>query len=447
MASLNKPFQPSEFTHEGAPAKEFTTPIQQLRRAVLSCLLWEDEFYENGISISQRIIELCKSVPVSVLSATAVEARTKFNLRHVPLLLLSVLCDVSKGNSLVSETIPQVIQRADELTEFLAVFAAYKEVKPSEIKKVMTHGMRKGLAAAFTKFDAYSLAKYNRDNLIKLKDVLFLTHPKPKNDEQKQVWEKLINGTLESPDTWEVELSAGKDKKETFERFLKENKLGYLALLRNLRNMVSCDVDSKLVSEAILARKNGADRVLPFRFVAAARYAPQYEPELDESLRSCIKSLPELKGTTLVLVDVSGSMNHPLSGKSDMTRIDAAATLASVINGHCRVLTFSNYVTEVPPRKGMTGVDAIKKSQPHSGTRLGQALKEITLIKRDRLIVITDEQSKDVVIPPHDKLKYMINVASYKNGIGYGDGWVHIDGFSENVIRYVVELENGDKDV
>jgi len=254
------------------------------------------------------------------------------------------------------------------------------------------------------------------------------------------LWQKLIDGTLESPDTWEVNLSAGSDKKETWERMLKEGKLGYLAVLRNLRNMTSVGVDAALIRDAILARK-GAERVLPFRYVAAARACPQMEPFLDDALGAAINELPPLAGKTVVLVDVSGSMDYALSGKSDLKRIDAAAALASIMPGDVRVWTFSEQVREVPPRRGMAGVDAVIKSQIHSGTYLGKAVKFINdQVPYDRLIVITDEQSADPVQAPKGR-GYMINVASAKNGIGYGS-WVHIDGFSEQVLRFIQELES-----
>jgi hypothetical protein len=135
-------------------------------------------------------------------------------------------------------------------------------------------------------------------------------------------------------------------------------------------------------------------------------------------------------------------MDAPMSGKSDMKRIDAAAALASVINGDVRVFTFSNDLREVPPRRGMAGVDAVIKSQPHSGTLLGSAVEGVNRLAGgyDRLIVITDEQSHDRVPDPAGK-GYMINVASNKNGVGYGK-WVHLDGFSEAIIRWIGEVEN-----
>ena len=84
--------------------------------------------------------------------------------------------------------------------------------------------------------------------------------------------------------------------------------------------------------------------------------------------------------------------------------------------------------------------DALNASQPHGGTYLGRALGEIDE-KYDRLIVITDEQSHDSV--PNPKARgYVINVASFQNGVGYGK-WVHIDGWSDSVIEYIRAAEPG----
>lgn len=421
-------------THEGAPAW-VDNPERELRRAVLSCLLWEDQFYENGVDIADRISGLASKLPAEIVASLAVEARAVFNLRHVPLLLLTVLAKTGAGKPhLVADTIEKVVQRADELGELLALYwKGGRKPLPAQFKK--------GLSRAFMKFDAYSLAKYDRDNGVKLRDVLFLTHAKPKDEGQATVWKKLVDKTLESPDTWEVALSGGADKKETFTRLLKENQLGYLALLRNLRNMAQAGVDEKLVMDAITARKKGAERVFPFRFIAAARAAPQYERALDKSLLKAIEMIPEFPGKTIVLVDVSGSMEAQLSGKSDMTRMDAAAALAAIVPGDVRVFTFSHAVVEAPPRKGMAGVDAVVRSQPHGGTYLGAAVKAVNDLPHDRLIVITDEQSHDVVPQPKAAYAYMINVASYKPSVSYG-AWTKIEGFSEGVIRYINEIES-----
>jgi 60 kDa SS-A/Ro ribonucleoprotein len=418
-------------THERAPAITLTT-AQTLRRSVLSCLLWENEFYEDGQAIADRIAVLAELVDPRAVADLAIEAREQFKLRHAPLMLLTVLARTGAGTSLVSETIQRVIQRPDELTEFLALYWR-------DGKRPLSKQVKKGLAAAFAKFDAYQLAKYDRDGPVKLRDVLFLVHAKPKDEAQAALWKQLAERSLPSPDTWEVALSGGADKKASFERLLAERKLGYLALLRNLRNMDKAEVDEALVKDAILARR-GADRVLPFRFVAAARAAPRYEPWLDQALAETILEGPVFEGRTLVLVDVSGSMDARLSARSDLTRMDAAATLASIIPGDVRVFTFSNEVVEVPARRGMAGVDAVIRSQPHGGTWLGKAVTKMNGVKHDRLIVITDEQSHDPVPAPVAAKAYMVNVASNRNGVGHGD-WTRIDGFSEAILTFIREHE------
>ncbi|NEV75629.1 TROVE domain-containing protein [Rhodopseudomonas sp. BR0C11] len=421
------------FTHEGAPAIRHLSAEQQLRRSVMSCLLWEREFYEDGKTIADRIVEHAEKVPPAVLAGIAIEARETFNLRHVPLLLLDVLSKTGKGDRIVADTVDRVIQRADEMGELLAIYWRNG-------RKMVPAQMRSGLARALCRFDEHRLAKYDRDGAVKLRDVLRMVRPRPANDEQSALFRRIKDRTLSTPDTWEVALSGGADKRETFERLLREEKLGYLALLRNLRGMAAAGVDQDLIRGAILARK-GAHRVLPFRYVAAARAAPQFEPFLDQALQAAIADLPRLGGRTIVLVDVSKSMEWAMSQKSDMVRMDAAAALGAIVNAEqLRLFTFSDRVVEVPPRRGMAGVDAIKRSQAHNGTALGAAVAAVNAIPHDRLIVITDEQSADPVPPPGAERAYMINVASNRNGVGYGR-WIHIDGFSEGVLRFIHEVE------
>lgn len=428
-------------THEGAPAA-YLDDFSSLKRSVLSCFLWEKEAYEDGQEIGARIRELAGRCDPHAVAGLAVAARHVHGLRHVPLLLLEVLSRTGAGvPGLVSGTVASVISRADELSEFVALYMQGG-------RKPLSSGVKKGLAKAFLKFDEYQLAKYDREGAYRLRDVLFLCHAKPEGAAQKALWQRLIDNDLKVPDTWEVALSGGADKKETFERLIREGNLGYMALLRNLRNMESAGVSRKLVLDAIVARK-GSNRVLPFRYVAAARAAPTYEAAIDKALLACVSELPALGGRTGVLVDVSGSMDTALSGKSDLKRIDAAAALASVLNcGDLVVGTFSHGLVMVPPRRGMAGVEAIIRSQPHGNTMLGASLTAFLgrNASLDRLIVITDEQSRDPIprLGKADRIKrYLINVASAKNGVGYGDDWVHIDGFSEGVLRYIHALEGG----
>lgn len=440
MASLNKrPERPRN--HAGALAA-VTSPINQLRRTVLACMLWENGFYESGQSVAERIATLVANKQISEyeIAELAIEAREKMNLRHAPLLLLRELArrGNASGSQTLSEALTRVIKRADDITEFMAMYWM-------DGRQSLSRQVKKGLARAFRKFDAYQLAKYNRDGAIKLRDVLFMVHAKPRDDEQAAIWKQLVDGTLPAPDTWEVALSGGADKRETFERLIQEGKLGCMALLRNLRNMNEAGVSRELVKQALIAGA-GKSKVLPFRYVAAARAVPKWEPMIDAAMIASLEGMPRMTGRTLVLVDVSGSMDNPLSSKSDLTRIDAASALAVLIQGICddaQVYTFSENIVELPPRKGMALIDAIDKSQWHANTYLGAAVKFMNTLQYDRLIVITDEQSSDAVPDPSGR-GYMINVASYQNGVGYG-GWLKISGFSESVVSYIQELEAQEK--
>jgi len=417
--------------HEGGPARNIS-PELQLRRSVMACLLWEDQFYEDGVEIAGRIRELVPKVKAEKVAAMAVEARGKMKLRHAPLLLVREMARHQTHRALVAQTLAQVIQRADELAEFVAIY--WKDGKAP-----LSAQVKKGLAQAFQRFDEYHLAKYDRSGPIRLRDVLFLCHAKPRDAEQEALWKRLIEGKLETPDTWEVALSSGAEKREAWERLLRERKLGALALLRNLRNMKQAGVDDALVFDA-LANMSTA-RVLPFRFLAAARYVPQWEEPLERAMFSALAEQAKLPGRTVLLVDVSGSMTYPLSGRSEMLRTDAAYGLAILLREICEkpiVYTFSNDLVEVPPRRGFALRDAVDASQLHNATYLGRALEKIRE-KYDRIIVITDEQAHDRVPGPRGR-GYVINVASAKNGVGYGP-WVHIDGWSEAVVEYIRALE------
>ena len=429
-------------THEGAPAAVLT-PEQSLRRSVLSCMLWENEFYEDGVQIAARIHELVPRVEAETVSALAVEARERMKLRHAPLLLVREMARHASHRHLVGETLARVIQRADELAEFVAIYwAGGRQPLSAQVKK--------GLASAFTRFDEYALAKYDRAGVVRLRDVLFLSHARPVDVAQAELWKRLAANQLTTPDTWEVALSAaGRDpggKREVWERLLAERKLGALALLRNLRNMQAAGVSEDLVRRALAALKT--ERVLPFRFLAAARNAPQWEAELEQAMFRALEGRgTRLAGHTVLLVDVSGSMEVLLSRRSDMRRSDAAYGLAILLREIAEkvtIFTFSDRAQLVAPRRGMALRDALDASQPHGGTYLGRALAFVEENTRraayDRIVVITDEQSHDHVDPPR-RNGYVINVASNRNGVGYGE-WTHIDGWSEAVVDYIAAIES-----
>jgi hypothetical protein len=234
-------------------------------------------------------------------------------------------------------------------------------------------------------------------------------------------------------------------------------------------------VEKGLIREALKSMK--VERVLPFRFITAARHAPDLEPELEGAMFKCLEGAAKLAGHTVLLVDVSGSMEAKLSGKSELLRMDAAFGLAMLLREICEEVTiysFSEQLVKIPPRRGFALRDAIKGSQPHGGTPLGLAIRciyaDMTFVsleanmatwlgthvthpvagykgqglRPDRLIAITDEQAADKVPDPAHGKGYMLNVASAQNGVGYG-AWTHIDGFSEAVVTYIQELERAQR--
>lgn len=429
---LNVAAVAKEHTHEGA-VSPVINPEKQLRRSVMACMLWEDTFYESGEDIAARISSLVQTVGFEKSAAIAIEAREKMKLRHAPLLIARG-CAQMKAGKKMGDLLERIIQRPDELTEFLAIYW-------KDRKRPLAAQVKRGLARAFRKFNEYALAKYNRQDAIKLRDVLFLSHAKPKDEEQAALWKRLIAGELATPDTWEVELSAGKDKKETFERLMAKKKLGALAFLRNLRNMEEAGVGAKIMRSYLAELK--LDRVLPFRFISAARYAPKMEDALEAAMYRSLESVEKLSGKTCVVVDNSGSMHGArVSARSEIDRSDAACALAILVREICEdalIIGFGNEAKIIPARRGFALAEAIKKG-PGGGTMTDNALALAEKEGYDRIIVITDEQSHQMVRSPAAK-GYFVNVAVYKNGIGYGK-WTHIDGWSEAIIDYIRMAEN-----
>lgn len=444
-------------TSGGARAYKIT-PKLQLQRSVMSFLLWENGFYENGESIVQRIQSLVPQVMPQDVAEIAVRARHDMKLRHVPLFLIREMVRYPDYRPYVRDALNKVIQRPDEMAEFMAMYYA-------DGRQPIANSVKRGLADAFHHFDAYSFAKWRgAGREISLRDVMFMVHPKPVNEKERVLFAQIANDTLPTPDTWEVALSSNSrmSKREKWERLLREERLGALALLRNLRNMQEEGVDDSLIIQA-LQKMNGR-WVLPFRYFTAAKINPRFEKYIEEAMIRNMAQLPKLQGKTLIVVDVSGSMYYQsVSAKSSMDRAQAAATLAAVARELCEepviYATAGNDITGihqtelVPSRRGIALVDAIYNlCSPLGGggifvTPVLDYLKEVEKYA-DRIILITDEEdtsfaaeNQPTLAKPFGAYNYMLNVANGANGVGYGAKWTHIDGWSENVLKYILEIE------
>jgi 60 kDa SS-A/Ro ribonucleoprotein len=428
----NKAVAYSAKTHEGGRADAHQTPLKELERAVSTCLLFENTFYEKGSEIAARIEALCTTVPVNDIAAMAVRARTQLKLRHVPLFLCVQLLK-RKAGPIAGATILDVVKRPDEMGELIALYRKNGRIP-------LAAQLKKGLAKVFPKWSAHALAKWNGDAAVKLRDVLFMVHPKPKDAEQEATWKKLVDGTLESADTWEVALSSGASKLDTWVRLLQEKKLGYMALLMNLRNMEQAGVPYQLVADALTSGAKGS-MALPFRFVSAVKHAPSYAEPLSEAMEAAIEG--ELPGDTAIVIDVSGSMNAPLSGRGTLQRYEAAAALAvlarGIVKGRCRIFTYDTSCREVAAHKGLGLVTEIQK-HIGGGTNTEAALKFVQKAcpAFTRVILLTDEQAHDGIHQAWTKYAYLINVAPYQPGLeAAAKGWTRINGFSERLIDWM----------
>ena len=138
-------------------------------------------------------------------------------------------------------------------------------------------------------------------------------------------------------------------------------------------------------------------------------------------------------------------MNDKVSSKSEITRFDCAMGVAMILREcaeRVRFFAFSESTVEVPPRRGFALAEATKMCMNFGSTHLGQAVYSVyqAMPECDRLIIITDEQSADR--PPHPQGRgYIVNVATDKNGIGYGP-WVSVNGWSEAILEFIKASES-----
>lgn len=434
---------PPILTHEGGPATP-ANPIQQLRRSLMCCLLWEDTFYEEGEEIAARLARLAVACDPDEVVKAGVEARTVHGIRHAPLWLAVALFEAKKpeaGYALLS----QVVRRADEPAEVKAMWER-------KGRRTIPHAMRRALGVALERFDAYQLAKWDsarRKN--RLHDVLNAIHPKTKDPEKAALWALAVKGQLPTPDTWEVAISAaGSDpeaKRAAWERLLRENRLPALALIRNLRNLQGAGVPTRMIVEALDKARTG--RIWPFNFIAARQEAPDYAANLDQAMLRGMAEMPGLPGRTAILVDVSGSMvGHPVSAKSKMDRFEAAAGVAMVarnVCAHADIWAFGSAPQKLErPPSGFGLIDQLRRSAPfNSGTNIGMAVDTVARGPAlDRILVITDEQSHDrVTRPPNVPKCWMMNVATYQHGVAQREGWDRIDGWSASAFRFLAAAD------
>lgn len=468
------------------------TPEEELYSAVVTTGL-SNISYEKGDDRLERIKSLIDKNDPEFVAKLAVYARKEMHLRSVPLVLATELAKEISGSDLVSRTVDGVVQRADEITELLAYYQLSN--KRTETKKLnrLSKQIQKGLAKSFNRFDEYQFAKYNRKAEVTMKDALFLVHPKAKNDDQQTIFNKIAHNMLETPYTWEVELSVlGQTKfineaerklafKNKWEELIFSNKLGYMATLRNLRNILEAEVSSKAMEKVCryLADEKAVanSKQLPFRFLAAYRElkaidSPYLSSVLEALEEAVAQSAQNIKGfgfdtSVVIAADVSGSMQKSVSPKSKVLLYDIGLLMSMILQSKCQnVVTgiFGDRWLRVPmPKNGiLRNVDAFYKREGEVGYSTNGYLVIEDLIRRkekvDKVMLFTDAQlwdsnsnqnsfeyswTKYKALAPKAKL-YIFDLAGYgRQPIDIKRNDVHlIAGWSDKIFDVLNALED-----
>lgn len=474
-------------------AKAFALiPEMELYTAVVTAGL-SDQFYEKANDRLLRIRQLMSKVDAEFVAKLAIYTREEMYLRSIPLVLAVELAKLQSGNSVVGQLANRVVQRADEISELLAYYALANE--RNDIKKLnkLSKQLQKGLAAAFNKFDAYQFAKYNRNATVKLKDALFLVHPKAKNEAQQELFDKIVKNKLEAPYTWEVELSAlGQIKYDTpelkqtvfkakWEELIFSNKMGYMATLRNLRNILEADVSKDALQKVCIylsdAQAVANSKQLPFRFLAAYRELKALNngrvgKVLDALEDAVLQSAANIKGfdedtKVVIAADVSGSMQRAISPKSKVMNYDIGLMLAMLLQSRCEKVTvglFGNIwkTISVPKKNILANVQEFYNREGEVGYATNGYLVIQDLLNRhkvvDKVMLFTDCQlwnnqgNKHITnlwkeykkIVPKAKL-YLFDLAGYGNSpLSVQRDDIHlIAGWSDKVFDVLHAVESG----
>jgi len=329
------------------------------------------------------------------------------------------------------------IFRPDDMAEIVACFSAMNKTK-------VTNSMKKGFASAIENLDSYSLLKYKNPMI----DVINLVHPRPEkssaivevNGERISAIDAIMKGLSVSADTWEVAQSdAGQEvakavkegkidkgeaekilkeaKAENWDSLLNEGKLGILAALRNIRNILKTSakestIDSlcKLLSDSEAIRKG---KIMPYQMdlaheVTISEFSNSDSRKVAQALlkgfEAAVPNLAEmLPGRTLVMVDFSGSMGTPMtdgsrSGKRyKSTCMDKAALIAATIakGTNADVIRFGSSAEYVKWNSN-SDVFSIAKNMRRDmgGTSLASAWREAQSSGRkyDRVFILSDNE-------------------------------------------------------
>jgi hypothetical protein len=264
MSKFNQTNTVKTVNAEGNPAYAMS-PKAKLVTQVLTSFFDEAKFYgDNSEELQATVEEVIKADPAFV-AKLAVFARREFHMRSVSHVLTAYLAHEVEGKPYVRRTVKGVALRGDDVTEIMAFYL-------NTFGKPIPNSLRKGIADVLTGFDEYTLAKYKgSDKALKMRDLLCLCRPKPRDDAQAALWKRCLEGTLATPVTWETQLSANGNNARTWENLIDSGKVGYMALLRNLRSIIQAAPSNQEKVFAMIENPEAVRRSqqLPFRFLSA----------------------------------------------------------------------------------------------------------------------------------------------------------------------------------
>lgn len=442
----------------------------RLTNMVLTTMFGEPKFYGDN---SNELVKLAKIVDSAFLANLAVYARREMNMRSVSHVLTAVLASRSDGKQYVRSVCKDVVVRADDMTEIMSCYI-------SMFGKPIPNSLKKGLADKIPEFSEYALAKYKGSNkTLKMRDLFCIVHPKARSVEQNIIFGHVLNGTLATPITWETQLPKRGNNKEVWESLIDNDQLGYMAMLRNLKNIYSAGV-SKACLTKVHDKLSSREEVLkskqlPFRFYSAYN---QLQRDglltsarinvLETALEHSISNLEQIKGTTLIAIDVSGSMQSTISSKSEVRCSQIATLFASMANKLCEeavVVSFDTRlnVLAMSTRGGIIS-NAEKINVNGGGTNLTLPLEYLLQNKGmtfDRMIMFSDNEinyrgwSRDfnqTCQPLADKYRKERNEYFWVHAVdlqGYGTQQFIgaktnlIAGWSEKVLEFINLSEQG----
>ena len=438
---------------------------EKLVTQVLTSFFNEDKFYGDNSAEMQDAIRSVIATDPQFVANLAVFARREFNMRSVSHVLTAYLAHEVKGKPYVRKVVKAVTLRGDDVTEIMSCYL-------SMFGKPITNSLKKGIADAMQGFDEYTLAKYKGDDKsVKMRDLLCLCRPTPKNAAQSEMWKRLLEGKLETPYTWETELSAKGNNAKTWEALIDSGKVGYMALIRNLRSILNANptnvnkvLDTIQNPEAVRRSKQ-----LPFRYLSAYKElggiggigSSRVYDALENAVEASIANMPRLDGTTVIAVDISGSMSGTISAKSKIRCFEIAMLLGLIANKICEnsyFYVFNNSIQAYPVSHRTAILHTATNAYCGGGTNMGLPFQKMLSdnIKADRVIVLSDNECNRGYYSPqsladeyrrksgNDIWAHAVDLQGYGTQQFCGAKTNIIAGWSERVLEFIKLAEQGE---